>query len=48
MNIAKEIINELKVDKSFAENLKLIIIPKEIRERISKELKKVHDLKNSY
>ena len=44
----RDYINELKVDKSFAEILKLIIIPKEIRERISEELKKVHDLKNGY
>lgn len=41
-------INEIKIDKSIAEILKLIIIPKDIREKISNELKTVHLKKQGY
>ena len=41
-------INETKIDKTISEILKLIIIPQEIREKISNELKIVHEKKNGY
>ena len=36
------------VDKTFAEIIRLIVIPQDIRERILKELKLVHEKKNGY
>lgn len=42
MNKIQIYITETKIDKSIAEILKLIVIPQEIRERISNELKEVH------
>lgn len=44
----RDYINEVKIDKSISEILKLIIIPQELRERISNELKIVHEKKNGY
>ena len=44
----RDYINETKIDKSMSEILKLIIIPHEIRERVSNELKIVHEKKNGY
>ncbi len=47
-NCKRDYINEVKIDKSISEILKLIIIPQELRERISNELKIVHEKKNGY
>lgn len=47
-NCKRDYINETKIDKTIAEILKLIIIPQDIRGRISSELKVVHDKKNGY
>ncbi len=47
-NCKRDYINEVKIDKSISEILKLIIIPQEIREKISNELKIVHEKKNGY
>lgn len=44
----RDYINELVVDKTFAEIIRLIVIPQDIRERILKELKLVHEKKNGY
>jgi len=44
----RDYINELMVDKAFAEIIRLIVIPQNIRERILKELKLVHEKKNGY
>ena len=44
----RDYITETKIDKSIAEILKLIVIPQEIRERISNELKEVHKKKRGY
>lgn len=47
-NCKRDYINETKIDKSIAEILKLIIIPQDIREKISNELKIVHLKKQGY
>ncbi len=47
-NCKRDYINETKIDKSIAEVLKLIIIPQDMRGRISNELKVLHNKKNGY
>ncbi|CDE89530.1 resolvase [Clostridium sp. CAG:729] len=47
-NCKRDYINETKVDKSFAEVLKLIVIPQDIRKNIHTALKGLHDKKNGY
>ncbi|MCD7879296.1 MAG: recombinase family protein, partial [Candidatus Gastranaerophilales bacterium] len=44
----RDYINEIKIDKSISEVLKLIILPQDIRAKISKKLKSVHEKKCGY